>query len=124
MPIEHAIWHPFWYELDQSVEAGQVDCFEFFRRPPHDFANDDVLVFYCGNWNDSSRYFTAKKRILKIHHPQIGSIQRIDARDLDYTFTLLDGTILKVEAEQCPGVVHGFRTPVKDWRVFVEMESA
>ena len=124
MSIERAIWHPFWYELDQSLEVGCVNEFDFFRTPPDDLANEELPIFYCGNWNDKHLYYSAKKRILKIHHPQIGDIQKIDARGLDYTVTLTDGTIRKVEAEETPGVVYDLHKPVEDWRVFVEMEPA
>ncbi len=124
MPIEKAIWYPSWYELDPTLEVGSVDEFHFFRVVPDHLANEDDPIFYGDLWGDKHLYYSARKRILKIHHPQIGDIQKIYTRGLDYTITLTDGTILKVEAEETPGVVYDLPEPVRDWRVFVEMEPA
>lgn len=124
MTIERAIWLPFWYELDQSIEVGVVDDFDFFREAPEYLGPEQRPVFYHGSWNERHLFCTARKRIVSIRHHQLGAIRKIDTRGLDYTFTMLDGRVLKVEAEESPGWVYDIPDPVDDWRVEVEMEPA
>jgi hypothetical protein len=126
MTTERAIWYPFWYELDQSIAVGQVANFDFFKMPPEYVVSDGLPVFYHGDWQEKCRplYYTHRRRILKIHHPELGPINRIDTQGLDYTFTLEGGQVILVEAEEDPGLVYGRPERVQDWRVFVEMEVA
>src|SRR5213075_2273657 len=42
MRHERAIWHPFWYELDQSIAVGETAEFDFFKTPPDYVANEGV----------------------------------------------------------------------------------
>ena len=124
MPPEKAVWYPVWYELDQSLEVGRVDSFGFFRKAPDHISAGGRPVFYFGDWNDKQQYYFAKKRVLSIHHHQLGSIHKIDARGLDYTLTLSDGRVLKVEAEETPGLVYGRHDRIEDWHVHVEPDPA
>jgi hypothetical protein len=126
MLVETAIWYPFWYELDQSIAVGEVAELDFFKEPPANVVSDGLRVFYHGDWSERCRQLFDRqtKRVLRIRHPQLGMIQAIDAKGLDYKFTMLDGRVLMVEAEETPGVVYEHRAPMDDWRIFVEMESA
>jgi len=135
MSVETVIWFPFWYEMDQSISAGQVSDFDFFKEPPHYILHEGRRVFYHGDWRKQSKplYETEVKRILNIRHPKLGSIQSIDPKGLEYTFTMSDDRILKVEAEETPGVIYEIEDgrvfaklekQIDDWRVFVELESA
>lgn len=126
MTIERAIWFPFWYELDQSIAVGQSADFDFFRSPPDYVAHDGLAVFYHGDWQEKCRslYDRKRRRIVNIEHPVLGSIRRIVTDGLDYTFTMADGRILKVEAEETPGLVYEWPESIGDWRIFVDMEAA
>lgn len=126
MAIERAIWFPFWYESDQSIAVGEVGDFDFFRDPPVGIESEGLPVFYHGNWHEECLHLYNRKRtrIVRIWHPVLGAIRSIDANDLDYTFTMIDGRVLKVEAEESPGLVYSHPTPISDWRIFVEIESA
>src|SRR5438874_1465309 len=119
MACERALWHPFWYELDQSLEVGLVNNFDFFRVAPGYLTKEALPVFYFGNWRDKDLYFSARKRIIAIRHGKLGSIQKIDTKGLNYTFTMTDGSELLVEAEETPGLVYGHTEPITDWRIFV-----
>lgn len=124
MSVENAIWFPFWYELDQPITVGQISEFDFFKDPPPYILHEGLPVFYHGDWQEKCRhlYKREKKRILSIRHPQLGSIHAIDTKGLDYTFKLTDGRVLKVEAEETPGLIYDFPQKVDDWRVSVELE--
>ena len=126
MTTEQAIWHPNWYEMDQSIAVGQFDEFDFFVNPPTTIENDGLPVFYNDDWHERCRhlYDRQKKRILSIWHPVLGQIQSIDTKGLDYTFTMVNGQVLKVEAEESPGLVYSHPEPICDWRIYVQMESA
>jgi len=123
MAREHAIWYPHWYELDQAIEVGCVGEFEFFVSPPEHLADEGVLVFFVPWYADNEQRYTARKRIVRIHHPRLGEIRGIDTRGLDYKFNMMEGPYLLVEAEETPGRVYG-QPPIEDWRIYVEMEPA
>jgi hypothetical protein len=59
--------------------------------------------------------------IAAIRHPELGAVRKVDTRGLDYTITLADGTELRVEAEETPGVC--YERQVTGWRFGVEFES-
>ena len=123
---ERAIWYPFWYGLDRSVAVGETANFDFFITPPEYVRNDGLPVFYHGDWQEKCRnlFVTERKRITGISHPVLGRIEKIDTDDLDYKFSISDGRVLLVEAEETPGLVYELTKPVNDWRVLVEMEPA
>jgi hypothetical protein len=122
MSCELAIWFPFWYELDQSLEVGTEKEFAFFRVAPPHVPIGSLPVFFFG-LGEKKDYYLARKRIIAIRHPLLGDIQEIQARGLCYKFILSDGRELNVEAEESPGVVYGFDKDITDWRIYVEMES-
>ena len=124
MGTERAIWCPYWYELDQPIAVGEIRDLDFFKTPPDYVKNDGLRVFYHGDWQEKCRslYVTEKWRITNIEHPVLGRIRQIETDNLDYRFTMSDGQVLLVEAEESPGVVHGWPESMGDWRIFVEME--
>lgn len=124
MPLERVIWYPYWYECDQPLAVGETADFDFFKTPPDYINNDGLRVFYHGDWKEKCRalFDTERRRILSIEHPVLGPIQRIETSGLDYTFTMPDGRVLKVEAEETPGWVYDWPEPIADWRIFVETE--
>jgi hypothetical protein len=120
------IWFPFWYEMDQPISVGQVADFDFFKAPPEYVAHDGKRVFYHGDWQEKCRHLfeSRRVRILEIHHPELGAIQSIDTKGLDYTFSMTDGRIQKVNAEETPGVVYERQQPITDWRIYVRTAPA
>lgn len=126
MAIERAIWFPFWHELDQPVAVGLEGDFDFFKIVPDYIEHDGLPVFYHGDWQEKCRHLFDRRqvKILRIQHPTLGSIQGIDTKGLDYTFTMSDGRLLKVEAEETPGFAYEQNEPIADWRIYVEMETA
>jgi len=123
MPVERAIWYPYWYELDQPIAVGQVGEFDFFHKHPESLRDETSAIFFHGDWSDASKYYSSKKLILAIYHPRFGAINNINTSGLDYTITLADGTEYRVEAEESPGKVYKLAESITDWRVQVEMES-
>ena len=132
-----AIWHPFWYEADQPISVGQVSDFQFFKTPPQYVQDCGHSVFYHGDWKKetiSKQAYKQRLRILSINHPELGRIQSIDTKGLNYTVTMSDGPIVKIEAEEQPGTVFFIRTEgetrwhyddswkLVDWRFYVEAE--
>ncbi len=93
MPIETAIWFPFWYQLDQPIEVEQVGDFDFFKAPPDYIVHDGRDVFYHGDWQEKFGHLFNRRRvkILSIRHPDLGFIRSIDTHGFDYTFTMSDG---------------------------------
>jgi hypothetical protein len=124
-----AAWVPGWYELDQPIMVGLENEFIFWDVVPEDLKGPEPLVFY----NDlrSKNVVYATGRIRAIRHPELGEILQIDARGLDYTVTLADGTKLAVNAEEEPGKIY-MGSPgqwvesdrvLLAWRFAVEFES-
>jgi hypothetical protein len=126
MPTERAIWYPFWYELDQPIAVGETGDFDFFKMPPEYVRTDGLPVFYHGDWQEKCRnlFVTERKQIIGINHSVLGQIDEIATDGLDYKFTMSDGRVLLVEAEETPGLIYEWPKPINDWRVLVEMEPA
>jgi hypothetical protein len=114
-------WVPGWYELDPLLEVGLSDEFAFWRVVPDYLCGPEPLVFYNTIWHPEDAV-TAHGTIAAIRHPELGAIRKVDTRGLDYTITLADGTELKVEAEETPGVCYE-RREIKVWRFIVSFES-
>ena len=123
-----AVWLPFWYELDQSIQVGVTDEFLFFKTLP-DWMKEKLEVvdnrdfdvtFFCGFYEDT--YETYQAKIISIYHPELGKIEKIDANGLSYTITLSDGGILKVEAEETPGIIENNFNQIENWIIEVKLE--
>jgi hypothetical protein len=115
-----AAWVPGWYELDPPLEVGQTDEFAFWRVVPDHLRGPEPLVLYNTLWHPEDAV-VAHGTIAAIRHPELGAVRKVDTRGLDYTITLADGTELRVEAEETPGVCYERR--VTDWRFVVVFES-
>ena len=98
MSTRIAQWRPGWYELDQSIEVGLRAEFGFL-------ADADPLIFHNTLW-EPNRAVAAVGTIARITHDQLGSVRKVDAVGLDYTFVLEDGRELVVNAEEEPGKLH------------------
>lgn len=124
MSQETAIWYPYWYELDQPIAVSEVADFDFFEEPPSYVAHEGRRVFYHGLWQPQLQLNLERRRmrVLSIRHPELGSIQSINTKGLDYTLIMSDGRVLKVEAEETPGLVYEHQQKIADWRILVELE--
>jgi hypothetical protein len=101
-----SLWRPAWYELDQSLEVGIEDDFAFCVETPAAGPVEYELVFH--NPLLMSRDAVVRRaRILRINHPVLGDLQRIETEGLVYVFTLSSGEQVRVEAEESPGKVEG-----------------
>lgn len=126
----HAAWIPGWYELDQPLEVGVEEEFVFWRVVPDYLYNSESLVFYNTLWHEGDGVF-GTGRILKIRHPELGDIRKINTRGLDYTITLMDGSELLVNAEEEPGKMFEGRPgdwieskrEISDWQCDVTFEA-
>ncbi|MFT5528164.1 MAG: hypothetical protein ACI9HK_006152 [Pirellulaceae bacterium] len=118
-----AIWFPYWYELDQSIEVGVEGEFHFFKTPPPSLAEPDHDVFYNGLWESHAsvvRHIT----IRSIRNICFGDVQKINAVGLDYRLTFPDGRTLKIDAEESPGAACDWPEPITDWRFYVDLDLA
>ena len=122
MILHKAIWGPYWYELDQTIEVGVATEYYFFRTPPDYIASDGLPVFFHGLWTDDDSGVAAETVVNSIEHVQFGSLVKIDTSGLDYTLTLSDGKQQLVEAEESPGLVYGWPDEITDWRFFVDLQ--
>src|SRR5215472_14207005 len=130
MKMERAAWVPGWYELDQPLEVGLEAEFVFWRVVPDSFRRPERFVFYNDTWRPEKGVF-AQGKIAAIHHPELGQIRKVDTCGLDYKITLLDGTLLAVNAEEEPGKIYErqseawIQSPrvLSDWTLEVEFES-
>jgi hypothetical protein len=102
-----ATWIPSWYELDAPLRVGDEDDFYFWRNVPTHLCGSEALVFYNSLWRPED-VLVAHGTVVAIVHPELGSIHEVDTRGLDYTITLADGVLLKVDAEENPGLVYEF----------------
>ena len=126
MAIEVASWVPYWYELDQTIEVGQVGEFEFFKSAPGHLTAKHSLVFYHGDWHERCRhlYESRRIRIVAMTHATLGPIKKIDTSGLSYRFEVAGGESVQVNAEEEPGVVEsGYPGVINDWHVGVEFEA-
>ena len=122
--MDKAIWHPFWYEMDQAIEIGKIAEFQFFINPPDYIDAQSLPVFFYLSLRDTDLWYSETKRINAIWHSELGDIRKIDPTGLVYTITLVDGTEYRVEAEQqTPGDVYDYPRKIADWCIFVEMET-
>lgn len=125
-----AIWIPGWYELDPSLAVGRYDEFAFWRFVPADLHCSESLVFYNTIMRPGDAVFATGK-IIAIRHADLGRISQIDARGLDYTICLENGTRFLVNAEEEPGRIYDAgpngwiesERIVSDWRCEVVFES-
>jgi hypothetical protein len=123
-------WVPGWYELDQAIEVGHNYEFAFWRVIPEDLRGPETLVLYNTLWRPEDAV-VASGTIANINHRELGQIQKIDTRGLDYTFVLVDGTELLVNAEEQPGRLFeragaswvAAKRVVSNWRCVVEFKS-
>ena len=128
--MERAAWVAGWYELDQSLEVGLEAEFVFWRIVPDSLRRPERLVFYNDIWHPEKGVF-AQGKIAAIRHPELGEIRKVDTRGLDYKITLLDGTLLAVNAEEDPGKIYESESgawvqsprAISDWSFEVEFES-
>ena len=97
-----AAWVPGWYELDPQLEVGLNGEFAFWRVVPEYLSGPESLVLYNTLWHPEDAVI-ARGTTTAIRHPELGAIQKVDTRGLDYTITLSDGNQLLVNAEEKPG---------------------
>ena len=94
------------------------------------FRGPEALVLY-NTLCQPEDTVVASGTITSIRHSELGQVQKVDTRGLDYTITLTDGTKLLVNAEEEPGRLYergegGWvvsRRVVSNWRFVVEFES-
>ena len=122
--LRRALWVPGWYELDQSIAVGQRDRFWFFVEPPLEVQDASTVDFVFFNQliaadNCQIRIGT----ILQIEHPALGTLQRVLAEGLDYSFVRADGDEILVNAEEEPGACLDPRWSISDWSVRVNLSD-
>lgn len=104
-------WVPQWYELDQTIVAGDIDWF---------YLSKDNLYFASAlSGNDDCE---VKAKIVKITHPQLGDIRGIITIGLDYSIYLSDGNIIVVNAEETPGRFENSEYIVNEWDFEVQVD--
>lgn len=125
-----AIWTPGWYELDQTLVLGQTQKFWFFETLPDSVSQTEQaggdpgasLMFF--NKSDTSENCVARfARIDEMHHPQLGSILRVDTDGLDYIFFPVEGEEVIVNAEEEPGLAYDLDPPISDWSIGVTLSD-
>ena len=122
-----AIWYPAWHALDQTLVVGLRQRYFFFQSLPKRIASmasseQPDLVFFNGldSATDSQIRFA---NIVRIEHPDIGEILRVDTFGLDYIIYPTNGEEIVVDGEEEPGTVLSGWDPIKDWTMQVEMEQ-
>lgn len=123
-------WVPGWYELDPPLEVGLTDVFAFWRVVPDHLCGPEPLVMYNSLWCPQDAVL-ASGTIAAIHHPELGTIRKVDTCGFDYTITLIDGTELTINAEEEPGKLYEWHGEqwressrvVGNWRFVVVFES-
>lgn len=126
-----AVWVPSWYSLDQPLEVGKERLYDFSSTPPSYVAEAGRLVFFHELMTADRRAELVQMwaKVTGIENATLGRIRSIGI-GLDYEIVLLDGSVLLVNAEEEPGLVHYNRggrwvraeQPVEDWRVLVSLE--
>jgi hypothetical protein len=123
-----AEWIPGWYELGPMLEVRMTADFAFWRTPSVHILGPQPLVLYNSLWHPEQA-LVAWGTVTAIRHADLGDIQSVNTRGLDYTITLADGRQLVVNAEEEPGRVCGWvhgESPlphIVDWRFVVEFSA-
>lgn len=104
-------WIPRWYELDQTIVAGDIDWF---------YLSKDSLYFASALSGNAD--CEVKAKIVKITHPQLGDIRGIITIGLDYSIYLSDGNIIVVNAEETPGRFESSEYIVSEWDFEVQID--
>lgn len=122
-----AIWYPAWHALDQTLVVGLRQRYFFFENLPQriaalDRSEQPDLVFFNGvdSTMDSQIRFA---NVVRIDHPDIGEILRVDTFGLDYIIYPINGEEIVVDGEEEPGTVLSGWDPVKDWTMQVTLEQ-
>ncbi len=130
--LQTALWSPGWYELDQTLVAGQRSRLCFFKQLPdwaqiaHGKPNHEPVI----DWVFYNQLYVAddcwqqEVTIAEIFHPQLGLLSKVDTHGLDYIFFPVNGQEVVVDAEEAPGVVvHGndLTSQIEDWSVYVKL---
>ncbi len=119
---QSALWNPGWYELDQTLVAGETSRFWFFQTPPSDFPQVENFDFVFYNQMASASNIQVREaRVVSITHPQIGELKRIDTDGLDYIFYPVEGREIIVNAEEDPGTVYDAPLIITEWSVQVHL---
>lgn len=89
--MKKLIYTPSWYEMDQPLILGKKDKF-YISKDKKSFSNefasyDDVEI---------------EGIITKIYHPEPGEFKELNTKGLVYRFYKIDGSLIKVEAEETP----------------------
>lgn len=67
-------------------------------------------------------------RIVRIRHPSLGEVRRVDTKGLVYALELIDGAVIQVEAEETPGRIEYMpptcRAEVEGWDLEVEVDRS
>ena len=120
-----ALWKPGWYGLDPTIIVGEESAFLFFRDSQGPMANEKrgaSLVFYNTTWRRGEA-FRASAQIVKIENAELGLIQSVVNNELDYVVTLVDGTVLHVDAEEEPGNILSLDRAIENWSMKVHVAN-
>jgi hypothetical protein len=122
MTTKTALWIPAWHELDQPIAMGMRHRWWFFVRPPQTPRSEPApdLVFFH-NLTSGANSEVRQATILKIEHPVLGLLKRIDTDGLDYVFVRADHLMILVNAEEEPGTCRDPEIQVSDWSVRVDL---
>jgi hypothetical protein len=83
------------YELDSPIAVNITGTWSAIVR------NGVIMM----NTNDDASTLL-RATVLEISHPKLGNIRGLDTEGLDYTIALENGNILKLEAEETPGLLY------------------
>ena len=120
-----ALWVPGWYELDQTLVLSERQKLWFFQTPPAELeTHGPTPDFVFFNQLDSTTNCQVRfARVVKMVHPQMGALQRIDTDGCDYLFFPVDGEEIVVNAEEEPGQIYDSDLTVDQWVVQVTLEE-
>ena len=106
------IWKPYWYELDQPLIVGEKLKY---------YLTKDKLCLANGGATDQDIEIEAE--ITNIYHSELGELLKVDTKGLTYTFYLLDGTHIVIDAEENPGDPEYDNYKVSNWDLSVTLKD-
>ena len=105
-------WSPVWYELDQTIVAGDIDYY-YLAKDGTAFANGEA----------STRDQEVYAKALKITHSKLGKVLGILTNGLSYRVFLEGGKVIHIDAEENTGQVeHPAACEINEWIFEVELK--
>lgn len=122
-----AVYHVRFFELDQTIAAGDRKDYEFYLDPHFsevtslEIVPSGMLLVFHNSLSDVGRRLVLDCTIKRIHHLEFGDVLRIDTHGFEYRIET-GKVVIVVDAEERAGEVYSGGIEPKGWLFTVEVD--